>query len=148
MATLSWGPYRRRTSEPNCNNQSDVSIQVDSQSEASIRVDSQSEVSIQVDNQSEASITSPVLSLTLRKLSAVADSRLWRLLELRILDPTVSMLRSAPDTRPVSPPGQLLTSAVCRPGQSFVALASLLEKVFLNNTYCQDEWRWRILSYL
>ena len=123
MATLSCDPYRRRTSEPSCNNQSEVSIQVDSQS--------------------EASITSPVLSLTLRKLSAVADSRLWRLLELRILDPTVSMLRSAPVTRPVSPPGQLLTS-----GQSFVALASLLEKVFLNNTYCQDEWRWRILSYL
>ena len=124
MATLSCDPYRRRTSEPSCNNQSEVSIQVDSQSE----------VSIQVDNQSEVSITSPVLSLTLRKLSAVADSRLWRLLELRILDPTVSMLRSAPDTRPVSPPGQLLTSAVCRPGQSFVALASLLEKVFLNRT--------------
>ena len=99
MATLSCDPYRRRTSEPSCNNQSDVSIQVDSQSE----------VSIQVDSQSEASITSPVLSLTLRKLSAVADSRLWRLLELRILEPTVSMLRSAPDTRPVSPPGQLLT---------------------------------------
>ena len=113
MATLSCDPYRRRTSEPSCNNQSEVSIQVDSQS--------------------EASITSPVLSLTLRKLSAVADSRLWRLLELLILDPTVSMLRSAPDTRPVSPPGQLLTS-----GQSFVALASLLEKVFLKNTLCKD----------
>ena len=124
MATLSCDPYRRRTSEPSCNNQSEVSI---------LR-NNQSEVSIQVDSQSEASITSPVLSLTLRKLSAVADSRLWRLLELRILDPTVSMLRSAPDTRPVSPPGQLLTSAVCRPGQSFVALASLLEKVFLNRT--------------
>ena len=101
MATLSCAPYRRRTSEPSCNNQSEVSIQVD--------VDSQSEVSIQVDSQSETSITSPVLSLTLRKLSAVADSRLWRLLELLIRDPTVSMLRSAPDTRPVSPPGQLLT---------------------------------------
>ena len=114
MATLSCDPYRRRTSEPSCNNQSEVSIHVDSQS--------------------EASITSPVLSLTLRKLSAVADSRLWRLLELLILDPTVSMLRSAPDTRPVSPPGQLLTSAAWRLGQSLVALASLLEKVFLNRT--------------
>ena len=109
MATLSCDPYRRRTSVPSCNNQSEVSILRNNQSEVSIQVDSQSEVSIQVDSQSEASITSPVLSLTLRKLSAVADSRLWRLLELLILDPTVSMLRSAPDTRPVSPPGQLLT---------------------------------------